>query len=119
MSETFLYEFLYRGRGPGAAEPPGWHVVLAQSVAPPGGGAAQTVLSGALTPAQAEAAGFGLPALLSAINAGVMAERDAKAAALAVAEAERESLRRQLATVTAERDALRALAPASSETPAA
>jgi len=107
MSEPFLYEFLYRGRAPGAAEPPAWHVMLAQSVTPPGGGPAQVVASGALSPAQAEAAGFPLPTLLAAINASIMADRDAKAAALSKVEGERDALRGQLAAVTAERDTLR------------
>lgn len=107
MSDLFLYEFLYRGRPPGAAEPPAWHVVLAQSVPLPGGGPAQIVASAALSPAQAEAAGFPLPTLLSAIGSAVMADRDAKAAALSQAESERDAVRRELAAVTAERDALR------------
>ena len=36
MDKPFLYEFLYRGRPAGAAEPPAWHIVLGQYVTPPG-----------------------------------------------------------------------------------
>lgn len=95
MSETFLYEFLYRGRAPGSSQPAAYHVILAQEIALPGQ-PAQTAIGHAMTPEQAEAAGYPLPDLLSAINAAAMAERDA--------------LRQQLAAVTAERDALRAAA---------
>lgn len=112
MSAPFLYEFLFRGRPPGDAQPPAWHVVLGQAVALPGEPAPQVVLSAALTPTQAEAAGFPLPALLEAINADVMADRDAKAAALAALVSERDALRTELAALTAERDVLRAVARA-------
>ncbi|SDA33622.1 hypothetical protein SAMN02799622_05574 [Methylobacterium sp. UNC378MF] len=106
-SDLFLYEFLYRGRPPGDPQPPAWHVVLAQVVTLPGGGPAQVVASVALSPTQAEAAGFPLPALLSAIDGAVLADRDAKAAALSKVEADLDALRGDLAAVTAERDQLR------------
>ncbi len=56
MSDHYLYEFLYRGRPAGDAEPPAWHVVIGQMVQMPGrlGGAIR--LQRPLTPAQAEAA---------------------------------------------------------------
>ncbi|MET7245887.1 hypothetical protein ABZT49_21285, partial [Methylobacterium sp. EM32] len=77
MSEAYLYEFLYRGRPAGSAEPPAWHVVLGQRVTPPGSAEAQFVASGALTPAQAEGAGFPLSTVLAGIDAAALAGRDA------------------------------------------
>ncbi len=99
MSEPYLYEFLYRGRPTGDPQPPAWHVVIGQHVMPPGAAEAQFVSSGALTPAQAEAAGFPLPSILDGIAAAAIAERDA-----AVADAE--AARRERDVALAERDAL-------------
>lgn len=101
MSEPYLYEFLYRGRPAGSAEPPAWHVVLGQSVTPPGAAHAQFVASGALTPAQAEAAGFPLAAVLAGIDAAALTGRDA-------ALVEAEAARRERDAAVSERDALAA-----------
>jgi hypothetical protein len=99
MNQPFLYEFLYRGRPPGSAEAPAWHVVLGQHVMPPGGTEPQFVASGALTPAQAEAAGFPLSAAIGEINASALAERDAAMAALAALRQECDELRAQIAAM--------------------
>lgn len=96
MSAFYLYEFLYRSWALGAGKSDAYHVILAQDVAMPGQDHPHTVVGPPMTPEQAEAAGYPLPDLLSAINGAAMAERDA--------------LRQQLAAVTAERDALRAAA---------
>ncbi|WP_279357848.1 hypothetical protein [Methylobacterium indicum] len=111
MSEPYLYEFLYRGRPAGSAEAPAWHVVLGRHVTPPGATEAQFVASGALSPAQAEAAGFPLSAVLAGIDAAALAGRDA-----AVAEAA--ALRRERDALIGERDALAAQL-AAREAPAA
>lgn len=99
MSAPFLYEFLYRGRpssghGSGA---PGWHAIIGQYVEMPGQSEPQFVSSEALTPEQAAAAGFSLPAILKAINAAALADRDAQAAALVTMTAERDRLAAQIA----------------------
>ncbi len=111
MSEPYLYEFLYRGRPAGSAEAPAWHVVLGRHVTPPGATDAQFVASGALSPAQAEAAGFPLSAVLAGIDAAALAGRDA-----AVAEAA--ALRRERDALAGERDGLAAQL-AAREAPAA
>ncbi|MFE1602112.1 hypothetical protein [Methylobacterium sp. ID0610] len=110
MSEAFLYEFLFRGRAADDPEPPAWHVILGQVVRLPGAREAQFVDSGALTPAQAAAAGFPLERVLAGIEAAALADRDATAAALSAMTRERDALREALAAVTAERDALRSAA---------
>ncbi|MEN3236442.1 MULTISPECIES: hypothetical protein [Methylobacterium] len=92
MGEPYLYEFLYRGRPAGSAEAPAWHVVIGQHVTPPGAAEAQFVASGALTPAQAEAAGFPLSAVLAGIDAAALAGRDAAAAEAAALRRERDAL---------------------------
>ena len=99
MSEPYLYEFLYRGRPAGSAEPPAWHVVLGQHVTPPGAREPQFVASGALTPAQAQAAGFPLSAVLAGIDAAALAGRDAAMAERDAAVAERDALAAQLAAL--------------------
>ncbi len=99
MGEPYLYEFLYRGRPAGSAEAPAWHVVIGQHVTPPGAAEAQFVASGALTPVQAEAAGFPLSAVLAGIDAAALAGRDAAAAEAA-------ALRRERDALAAERDGL-------------
>ncbi len=111
MSEPYLYEFLYRGRPAGSAEAPAWHVVLGRHVTPPGATEAQFVASGALSPAQAEAAGFPLSVVLAGIDAAALAGRDA-----AVAEAA--ALRRERDALAGERDGLAAQL-AAREAPAA
>lgn len=92
MGEPYLYEFLYRGRPAGSAEAPAWHVVVGQYVTPPGAQEPQFVASGALTPAQAEAAGFPLSAVLAGIDAAALAGRDAAAAEAAALRRERDAL---------------------------
>lgn len=111
MTDTYLYEFLYRGRPAGSSEPPAWHVVLGQHVTPPGASEAQFVASGALTPAQAEAAGFPLTAVLAGIDAAALAGRDA-------AQAEAEAARRERDAALVERDALAAQLAALQAAPA-
>ncbi|AWB24197.1 hypothetical protein DA075_27705 [Methylobacterium currus] len=101
MSDPYLYEFLYRGRPAGSTEAPAWHVVLGQHVTPPGAVEAQFVSSGALTPAQAEAAGFPLSAVLAGIDAAALAGRDAALAEAAAARQERDALAAQLAALQA------------------
>lgn len=99
MGEPYLYEFLYRGRPPGSAEAPAWHVVLARSVVLPGTGEVQVVPSGALTPAQAEAAGFPLAMVLSGIDAAALAGCEAAVAEAAGLRRERDALAAQLAAL--------------------
>ncbi|WP_162596312.1 hypothetical protein [Methylobacterium sp. 17Sr1-1] len=111
MSEPYLYEFLYRGRPAGSAAAPAWHVVLGQSVTPPGAAEPHFVTSGALTPAQAEAAGFPLSAVLAGIDAAALAGRDAAVAEAAALRCERDA-------AVAERDALAAQLAAREAAPA-
>lgn len=85
----FLEEFLYRGRPPDATEPPAYHVVLGDVVRDAFGRTLLTT-SGALTPDQAAAAGFPLPAVIAAIDAGLMAEN-------AALRGELDALRREIA----------------------
>lgn len=101
MGQPFLYEFLYRGRPAGSAEAPAWHVMIGQHVTPPGAAEAQFVASGALTPAQAEAAGFPLSAVLAEIDAAALAARDAALAEAEAARRERDALAAQLAALQA------------------
>lgn len=118
MGEPYLYEFLYRGRPAGSAEAPAWHVVIGQHVTPPGAAEAQFVASGALTPAQAEAAGFPLSAVLAGIDAAALAGRDAAAAEAAALRRERDALvveRDGLAGQLAAREAPAAELPAISD----
>lgn len=71
---VFLFEFLFRGVDPNGANPGGasYHVILGQSGVDTWG--APTVqLSQAMTPAQAVAAGYTIPAIASAINTATMA----------------------------------------------
>ncbi len=79
---------------------------------PPGGTAPQFVSSGALTPAQAEAAGFPLSSVLAGIDAAALAGRDA-----ALADARTASSQRDAAL--AERDALAAQLAALQAAPSA
>ncbi len=101
MSEPYLYEFLYRGRPVGDEQPPSWHVIIGQYVTPPGAREAQFVASGALTPAQAEGAGFPLSAVLAGIDAAALAGRDTALAERDAAVAERDALAAQLAALQA------------------
>ncbi|MEN3234207.1 hypothetical protein PUR29_33145 [Methylobacterium ajmalii] len=112
MSEAYLYEFLYRGRPAGSAEAPAWHVIIGQHVTPPGATAPQFVASGALTPAQAEAAGFPLASVLEGIDTAALAGRDAALADARTSSGERDA-------ALAERDALAAQLAALQAAPAA
>ncbi|BCM86872.1 hypothetical protein mvi_53330 [Methylobacterium indicum] len=85
--------------------------MLGRHVTPLGATEAQFVASGALSPAQAEAAGFPLSAVLAGIDAAALAGRDA-----AVAEAA--ALRRERDALAGERDGLAAQL-AAREAPAA
>jgi hypothetical protein len=102
----YVHEFLYRGRAPGSTEPPAWHLILASDAKDEMG---RNVAPGpALSMAQATAAGWGLPEIVAAINADLLAEAETLRAARDGQEAEIEQLRTEKATVTAERDALAA-----------
>ena len=68
---VYLDEFLYRGNPDGAEGT--FHVVLG-SQSTDAFGTTQTSLSQALTPEEALAQGFGLPAIVAAINTGLAAE---------------------------------------------
>lgn len=99
MNTPFVHEFLYRGRpenGPGSGAP-GWHVVIGQYIESLGRSEMELRQSEPLTPEQAAAAGFSLPAILKAINAAALADRDAQAAALVAMTAERDKLAAQIA----------------------
>ncbi len=71
-----LHEFLYRGRPEGSSEPPAYHVILADD-GTDAFGRPTIITSHAMTPEQARERGFGLPEILKAINAGVLAENTA------------------------------------------
>lgn len=71
-----LYEFLYRGRPTGSPEAPSYHVVLADD-GTDAFGQPTYALSPAMTPDQAKVKGFDLPAIVSAINEGLIAENAA------------------------------------------
>jgi len=72
----FVEEFLYRGKAPGVAEQPAWHVVLGDAVTDAFGNLSIS-LSGPLPVARAETLGFGLPSVIAEINAVVLATADA------------------------------------------
>ncbi|TNC14935.1 hypothetical protein FF100_04995 [Methylobacterium terricola] len=105
MDQPFLYEFLYRGRPAGSAEAPAWHVILGQYVTLPGASNPQFTDSGALTPAQAEAAGYPLATVLAGIDAAALAGRDAALAEAEAARQERDAATADAAVARGERDA--------------
>ncbi|WP_288587443.1 hypothetical protein [uncultured Methylobacterium sp.] len=105
MDQPYLYEFLYRGRPAGSTEAPAWHVIVGQQVTLPGASEAQFVTSGALTPAQAEAAGFPLSAVLDGIDAAALAGRDAAVADAEAARTDAETARRERDAALAEAQA--------------
>lgn len=72
MSAPYIYEFMYRGRSPGSTEAASFHILLAQETEQ--FGRSQTAISDAMTPEQAEAAGFPLPTILTSINTQVIAD---------------------------------------------
>jgi hypothetical protein len=76
----YLYEFLYRGRPADHPEPPAYHVILADATTD-AFNQPHVNVGPAMTPEQASAMGFDLPAIIKAINAGVMAENTALKAA--------------------------------------
>lgn len=102
---AYLYEFLWRGRPSGSAEAPAYHVILARD-ATDGFGGTTTSLSPAMTPDQAAAAGFAMPAILADLNLALVSE----ASALKVSNAElvtaKTALEAQVAALAADRDAL-------------
>jgi hypothetical protein len=69
----YLHEFLYRGRSPDSAEPPTYHVQLA-SEGQDAFGAPILSVTQAMTPERAEAMGFVLPEIVSAIDYRLMKE---------------------------------------------
>lgn len=102
----YVYEFLWRGRPNGETA---YHVILAneQNLF----GEVRHVESNVLTPAQAEAQGFPLAAVLADINAAALKARDAAIADKTKAEQERDQAIAEKAVVEAERDqAIAALA---------
>ncbi len=72
----YIEEFLYRGRAAGSAEEPAWHLVLASTGEDDFG--QPTIATRTLNMAEAEAASWGLPEIIAAINAELMAEVDTK-----------------------------------------
>lgn len=71
---VYLYEFLYRGRPPGSAEEPAWHVVLGAVGEDAFGRPVHAEKT--LDMAQAAAAGWDLPKIIEAINASALAEAE-------------------------------------------
>jgi hypothetical protein len=67
-----IHEFLYRGRPEGSAEPPGWHLTLVSLGENDFGEPARSERT--LNMAEAKAAGWGLPEVIAAINADVLAD---------------------------------------------
>jgi hypothetical protein len=70
----YLYEFLYRGQPPGSSAPPDFHVLLGDAQTDPFTQEPTLVVSSAMTPAQANTAGFSLEAIIGAINVGLTAD---------------------------------------------
>lgn len=73
----FLYEFLYRGRPGGSAEPPAWHLILGSATVNDFG-KSQIAAGDAMSVTQAKEAGWGLPEIVAAINADVLVETEAQ-----------------------------------------
>jgi hypothetical protein len=94
----YVYEFFYRGRAPGSAEPPAWHLILASDAKDEFGRTPPPGL--AMSMAQAKAAGWGLPEIVKAINADLLAEAEALRAARAAGEAEFETEKRRADELT-------------------
>lgn len=72
-ADLYLYEFLYRGRGPASNAPPAYHVILAQDTRD-ATGAVTTATGPALTPEQAAANGFPLSSIVEGLNAQALAD---------------------------------------------
>jgi len=82
---VYVYEFLYRGRAPGDATPPAWHIALRSATTDDFG---RTVLSEPLLLNMTQAAQqeWDLPAIISAINAETLAFAEAETARANAAE---------------------------------
>ena len=96
----YLYEVLYRGRAPGDATPPDYHVILAHD-ATDAFGRKSTAFSDAMTADQAKAAGFDLPAILLSMNTTTMTSNAALATSLADAETKAADLQTRLDAASA------------------
>ena len=89
-ANAYLYEFLFRGKPPGSAQAPDYHVI----VAVPGTdafGNPTIAYSQAMTPDQATAGGMTLPTIISGINAALTAEIATLQAQLASLQSDAES----------------------------
>jgi hypothetical protein len=87
----YVHEFLWRGREPGSAETPAWHVILAD-VGTDGFGQ-PTRSERTLNVAQATEAGFDLDAIVAGINTAALTELEALRAEVEAQRAELEELR--------------------------
>ncbi|TGD96481.1 hypothetical protein [Methylobacterium nonmethylotrophicum] len=92
----WLEGFVYRGRPPWVTEAPAWHVEIGRCVEDDDGGR-EMLMPLTLTPEQAAAAGFPLPAVLAAIDVAALADRDAALAEAAALRSERDALAAELA----------------------
>lgn len=93
MAETYIHEFLFRGKPDGTTE---FHIYLGAVVADPfTGEPGDPILKGPLTLEEAEAFGFPLPTIIDAINKQALTE-------VATVREEVVSLQAQLAAVTEE-----------------
>lgn len=78
IAGAFIYEFLYRGRAPGDAEPPAYHLILGTMKAPPFSDVEELATSDTMNVEQAIAAGYPLTEILAEINADTLAHNDAQ-----------------------------------------
>lgn len=74
MGQVHFEEFLYRGRPKDDARGPAWHVVLMENTGPSEIHGRPQWQHHTLNMAQAQAAGWPLPAILSAINVDMLKE---------------------------------------------
>jgi hypothetical protein len=72
----YVDEFLYRGRAPGSAEPPAWHLTLGSAGEDDFGRPVTSTRT--LSVGEAEAAGWHLPAVIAEINAMLAVEIEAR-----------------------------------------
>ena len=93
---VYLYEFLYRGRPKGSAEPSDYHVILARAVEDPFTKATMTTTSQAMTPDGAKALGFDLATIVAAVDPGPLAATASLQAPLAAAQLKIETLQEAL-----------------------
>lgn len=101
--KPYLYEFLYRGRPPGAKEEPAWQITLGVIVPDPFGGPA-THREQTLNIEQAKAAGWGLPKIVEEINAEALVVAEQARADLSRVQALAAELERQLKVLESERN---------------